>query len=312
MDIWAGILTVYILAAGLFFLGRWAGKFTSKWGTVLAGFLVVLAILALANTFQDSVFLARILPFPNVIVLGRWEPMLAGLLAGLVWRRLSGRAWRRCATVFLLMAAATYFTYHDLWSSRPHCGNSWQDGVCIQMSPASCSAAAAATLLRAYGIDATEAEMARLCFTTDEGTTLHGLFRGLTLKTAGTRWRAEVFSCGLEGLAGMNGAPVLLRVELAVNAVVDPNYEQHWGWVPGVAHTVVLFGFRENDKIEIGDPSVGRERWHVEALRVLWHGHGVRLVRRDGSCAGVSENRRGQRWKYSSTPGIGWSGTKSM
>ena len=312
MDIWVGILLVYALAAGLFFLGRWAGKFMSKWGTVLAGLVVVLAILTFANTFQDSVFLARILPFSNVIVLGRWEPMLAALLAGVVWRRLTGGAWRRSATVLLLMAAAAYFTYHDLWSARPHCGDSWRGGVCVQMSPASCSAAAAATLLRAYGIDATEAEMARLCFTTDEGTTLHGLFRGLKLKTAGTPWRVEVFSRGLEGLAEMNGAPVLLQVELAVNAVVDPNYEQHWGWVPGVAHTVVFFGFRENNKIEIGDTSVGRERWDVEALRVLWHGAGVRLVSRDGSRAGASGDRRGQSWKYSSKPGTGSSGTKSM
>jgi len=42
----------------------------------------------------------------------------------------------------------------------------------------------------------------------------------------------------------------------------------------------IYVGFRENNKIEIGDPAVGREHWDVESLEVLWHGQGIRLVPR--------------------------------
>jgi hypothetical protein len=30
----------------------------------------------------------------------------------------------------------------------------------------------------------------------------------------------------------------------------------------------------------LGDPSVGREQWSLRDLEVLWHGTGLRLVRR--------------------------------
>ena len=48
-----------------------------------------------------------------------------------------------------------------------------------------------------------------------------------------------------------------------------------------MSHTVVFFGFAEDgQKIEIGDPAVGREHWSARDLHVLWHGEGLRLVKR--------------------------------
>jgi hypothetical protein len=55
-----------------------------------------------------------------------------------------------------------------------------------------------------------------------------------------------------------------------------------WGWTPGKRHAVVVFGFLPDGKIEkidMGDPSVGREKWNVESLNTLWNGEGITLTR---------------------------------
>jgi ABC-type bacteriocin/lantibiotic exporter with double-glycine peptidase domain len=48
--------------------------------------------------------------------------------------------------------------------------DNWKDGVCLQSTSASCGVASAATLLASFGIKATEAELARECFTCSSGT----------------------------------------------------------------------------------------------------------------------------------------------
>jgi len=61
-------------------------------------------------------------------------------------------------------------------------------------------------------------------------------------------------------------------------AEVDPRYEANWGWTRGTAHAVVFFGRAEGNLVEMGDPTVGRERWGRESIDVLWTGVGMRLV----------------------------------
>lgn len=165
-------------------------------------------------------------------------------------------------------------------SPMPETNDRWRDGVCLQTSPATCSPAAAATLLRAHGIPATEREMAGLCLTREGGTAAHGLYRGLKLKTAGTPWDVEVIDTDAAGLRAMSPGAAILTVRLDRTPGTDSRYEQLWGWTPGVRHTVVFYRFTGDGKVEMGDPSVGRERWSAKDLGVLWHGEGMRLVRR--------------------------------
>ena len=122
--------------------------------------------------------------------------------------------------------------------------------------------------------------MATLCLTRAAGTSMHGLYRGLKLKTAGTGWDVAAFRGDVEPLRRESG-PVILSVRLDPGPGVDARYERLWGWAPGVTHTVVLFGFRADGKTDVGDPAVGREHWREEDVRVLWHGDGLRLVRRE-------------------------------
>ena len=108
---------------------------------------------------------------------------------------------------------------------------------------------------------------------------MHGLYRGLRLKTDGTPWKVEVFRGDVAALRAWPG-PAILSVRLDRGGGVDPRYERLWGWTPGLNHTVVFYRFRGDGKADVGDPSVGREHWRAEDVRVLWHGDGMRLVSR--------------------------------
>jgi len=173
-----------------------------------------------------------------------------------------------------LLLLCLYQSYGWLLADVPPLDERWKDRVCRQTSDASCSAAAAATMLRANGIEATEAEMARHCLTRAGGTPMLGLYRGLKLKTARTGLTVRALRGDLAALRA-HGGPVILSVRLDPGQWTDPRYERLWGWAPGVAHTVVFFGFDASGEAEIGDPSVGREHWSVRDLEVLWHGQGL-------------------------------------
>ena len=144
-DILLGLAVVLLLCAGLFALGFRLGKRASprvfNVSAVLAVAFVVLHVAAL----RDSLLLARLLPFSNLVVLGNWLPPAASFLAGLAWDRIPKRPWRRCAFILPLLLASLYSGYGRLVGSPPTCGDEWEGGVCIQTSFASCSVACAAT-----------------------------------------------------------------------------------------------------------------------------------------------------------------------
>jgi hypothetical protein len=278
-DLWLAVVVMSAASAALFALGLVLGRRVSARMVAALALGTCGFIVAFVAYLADHLLLARLLPFSNVIVLGDWLPPAVALLAGLAWRRVPGRALRKAALVVPLVALCGVRSYGRIFGEPPPLEDRWKAGVCRQTSHASCSAAAAATLLRAHGIDATEAEMARLCLTRRAGTTMHGLYRGLALKTRGTPWRAEAFRGDVDALR-RDGRRAILSVRLDPGGGVDERYERLWGWTPGVSHTVVFLGFRSDGKTDVGDPAVGREHWRVEDVRVLWHGDGVRLTAR--------------------------------
>jgi hypothetical protein len=167
---------------------------------------------------------------------------------------------------------------HKMWARR----RNGDEVVCLQTRTSTCAPAAAATLLNAYGIPATEQEMAYLCLSTEYGTTLHGLYRGLKIKTAGTEWDVEVFRSDVDRLREFKRPVLLLQLRLPEGTPPDSRYRDEWGWQPGVSHAAVLFEFLPGGLfLRVGDPAVGVERWSLKALEDLWHREGVRLVRRN-------------------------------
>jgi hypothetical protein len=285
MDILAGILLLALLSFLALFAGAKATRRLKKRGANLLVVALVALLVAHSLLFQDSLFFARLFPFPGVVAFGSGQLLLIGLLAGVISAHLSGpRAAQLGVAGGLLLLGLVQASLPFLGAPPTGLAESWSNGVALQSSESSCSAASAATLLRSYGIAATEEEMVPLCLTRSQGTSLLGVYRGLYLKTVGTPWRVEVLSRA--SIADLRRAvaagPVLLSVGLDRLSLrpVDPRYEQDGGWAPGLRHAVVLFRFRPDGKIEMGDPAEGRELWNVNALDVLWRGEGVRLVRR--------------------------------
>jgi hypothetical protein len=230
--------------------------------------------------FLDDLRIARVLPYSSVMVLGNFWPEAAGLFVGFGWRLVPGGRLRKALMLMPMVGVALFKTYapaltHDI----PTLGDRWDHGVCRQTSKESCSAAAAATLLSLHGIVATEQEMAQLCRTTHHGTTMLGLYRGLKLKTAGTRWDVEVFHGSVQQLRGLGG-PFLVSVGLKRGQTdVDPRYGREWGWPVGLKHTVVIVDY-PGPEVEIADPAVGHEHWSSKDLETLFYDEGLRLIKR--------------------------------
>jgi hypothetical protein len=276
-DLLYGIFVIGLLSAillvGVLRVSRSLSRRTSN----LLAILVVALMLVDALFVRDSILLTRLLPLSNLIVLGNGAPLLGSALAGLLWHRIPGPTFHRAVVIGALVAACLVAVYHPILCDTPKLADRWDRGVCLQTSPSSCSAAAAATFLTRYGIKTTEREMAMLCLTSDKGTSMHGLWRGLRLKTAGKGYDVYMFSNGtIDDLRGIG--PVILSVELKADAKVDPRYQRAWGWIPGVPHTVVVLDFPLPGQVRIADPATGRETWSVEDLRVLWHGVGARFI----------------------------------
>lgn len=280
-DILIAIGVIAAISALLFTASLQFARRAPTWASNLVAIGTFVALVLYIRFLWDDVLLARLLPFSSLIVLGNWFSFAAAIVGGVAWQRVPGGKLRKSLYVVGFAGVATYAVARPFLGSTPQCENLWDGDICLQTTDDTCSAACAATLLKAAGIEATEQELAQLCFTRDGGTTWQGLYRGMMLKTAGTPWTVEVFSGDFDALRTRPG-PLILAVGLPENVPVDPVYTEQYGWLPGEWHSVLLFRFLPDDRVEMAEPTpgVGREQWTVDDLRVLWRGRGLRLVRR--------------------------------
>jgi hypothetical protein len=285
-DIALGLLIIGVVS-GVGFLGGWL--LARRLGVASYRLLVlaiVAATVAFALFFHGRLVMARLLPVSYVIVVGNWIVLGAAALGGAVAGRGAIPAWRRAASAGCLLVVGLFSLVQPLLARQPASDERWTvDGVLLQSNDASCGACAAAMLLRHYGVEVGEAEMMRLSFTGRSGTPTLGAYRGLKLKSEGTPVDAVAFASTVEELLAADRWPALLLVHLEEGADADPRYQEEWGWTPGLRHAVVVFGRAGEDRIDVGDPSVGREQWTLDDLKLLWHGEGMRLEGR--SWAGV-------------------------
>jgi hypothetical protein len=275
-DIWAGLAIMGLLDVALATLalklrvGRRALLALAA-GTVAAIGLFVIFLL-------DDLRMAWLLPFSNLVVVGNWLPPLACFLAGLAWRLTPRPTWRRCLTVAPLVAICLWKSYGWFLQPLPQTEDNWQDGVCLQTTQSTCSAASAATILTHCGVQTSESEMALLCMTRRWGTSTWGVYRGLKLKACGTRCRVRVFSGSPDDLLRRN-QPALLIVGIRRGRVPeDPRYTHEWGWMPGVFHAVCFLQSKPDGTVLMADPAVGLDYWSREDLEVLWINVGLRMA----------------------------------
>ena len=277
-DIWVGLAVMVVLSAALFTLAlklrvKRRVHFGLACGTVAAIILFVLFLL-------DSVRMAWILPFSNLVVVGNWLPPLACFLAGLAWRLIPGQWWRRSLTVVPLIVICLWKSWGRYFEAAPAVGDHWKDRICMQTAESTCSAASAATLLAHYGIETREAEMVRLCMTRQWGTSMWGVYRGLRLRTGGTPYRVKVVTASVDSLLKSSETALLIVGIRRGRVPDDSRYTEDWGWTPGTFHAVCFLRPGEDDLVIMADPSVGPDHWSRENLNVLWTGVALRLVPR--------------------------------
>lgn len=291
-DLYLGIAIQFVLMGASFGLSWWLMRRAStRWCDLLAS-LTVIGIAVYARWFWEHSFMATLLPFSNLIIVSNWFPLASGFLAGLVWQRIRdtpehipllpmfgkfrGSPRRLFATAVLSIAGMGTLAA-PLLGRPPECGNDWDGDLCYQTSPATCSAAAAATLLQYHGLYASEGEMAELCLTR-RGTNWKGLYRGLSLKAAAIAHRVKVLDMSVDELVDVFTHPCILQCELRIDDDdASAKYEVE-GWIRGQPHSVVLLEIHRGRFI-IFDPSVGVEvEWDREAMSTLWHGQALQIV----------------------------------
>lgn len=274
-DLAIGIAALAFLSAGLFWVGLAAARRTRAPITGLVAASTLALMLVYGFTLLGTLTMAWLLPVSNVIVVGNWLPLGAGVLMGILAGQRAIPAWRRGVFVALLASVAWYPVAADLLAPGPPPGRPrFFQGVCLQTTTASCSACSATALLMEHQIPATEAEMMKLCLTRRTGTPELGLYRGLKLKTANTDWDVEVLRTDLAVLRDTNSCPAILLIE------VDSE-DGRVGWkLRSVNHTIVVYGFTKLGSAEIADPGSGRERLSFDCLRERFRGSALRLVPR--------------------------------
>jgi hypothetical protein len=281
-DLYLACLAITAVAVGLFLLTLFGiRKLSARLCDGVALVVVAVLFFYIFELWYD-VRVSDWFPTSSLIILSNWLPILAAVLAAVVWRRAEGSKPRQWIYAGGLLVSGGYAMVHPLLGSPPECGERWDRlGTCLQTTDNTCSPACAATLLKHYGIATTEREMAELCLTR-EGTSWQGLYRGLKLKTAGTRYDVEVRRCSSGTLRQLAGEPMILSVGLEAGSTVDREFTREFGWEPGVNHSVVLVGFSSTGNAIIADPSqeLCREHWDRETLDTLWRGYAFRLVER--------------------------------
>lgn len=308
-DIRLAIGLIAFLSIGLFLLTLRLLRGRPIWLHDVVAVVTVLLIAVYVKTIWGQLWIVQWIPLPSVLVLSNWFPPLLAILAAATWLRLDPMhpglesrvapddtqdEWifgvdrrgflRRLPVMAALVGAAVYSVLHFIPTEPPVCGSKWARPIpplrlpiCVQTTKYTCSAAAAATLLRSLGYESSEQEMATLCLT-KSGTTWLGLYHGLSVKLFRTGYQVKFFEGGLPDLPSLaTGRPVLLCCQLdAESAQNAPEYVYTDGWIPGTAHTVVYLG-RFQGKHVIGDPSVGYEVWDDADLQILWTGQGLKI-----------------------------------
>ena len=283
-DLYVAAAVQLALAAAALMGGRAVVKNTSLWTT---GFAVLLAVAALGAYLQwgrATGWWTHLFPVSAAIVYANPSPVLAAFLAGVVSGLQRVPRWRRVPLVAVMVSVGGYETAHLFSITPPPVRIVFTDRVARQTDQSTCSPAAAATLLRAVKVpgarDVTEADMVRPCLTDPRGTPLLGLYRGLKLATAGSNFEPVFHDLTPAQLANRPDLlPAIISVKLTPEADFrEPLYRARWGWLLNVTHSVVVFRFSGDGRVEIGDPATGREIWNTRALEDLWVGDVLSLI----------------------------------
>ncbi len=247
-------IPVLLLALGLFAGGEFLCKKLP--GRRRKLFLLCASILCAApgslmalyylHLFGDTAWFYRFRAFPFSELTAAAAGFPAGVLAGFVAKR---KEYRRLLILALVLGLAVpYVKMLQRPVQKSGWPDQWQDGVCLQTTPSTCGPASAATILKQFGIDATEREIARECFSSAGGTENWYLARMFHRRGFEVRYRiTEGFPPGLP-------LPAIAGVRLG----------------NGVGHFIPILEER-GGVIVTGDPLTGRREYPADKIAEVFH-----------------------------------------
>ncbi len=174
----------------------------------------------------------------------------------------SPTASMRRLTGVLVLVIALYFVRFGRWMVTPPPTNLGAtilspDGVCMQSTDYTCVAASMVTLLHAWGITATETEMARLSRTDTSGTTDIRALAGLQHKLNGSNLAAHYDAFAYDDL---------MRTPMPCIASID------WGYTAN--HMVAIMKITEKE-VTLGDPLESIKQIPKSEFLRKWNGRAI-------------------------------------
>ncbi|MFA5793610.1 MAG: cysteine peptidase family C39 domain-containing protein [Candidatus Brocadiia bacterium] len=257
------ILLIILSVAGFYIGWRYVGPSKSRWATAGAAMseivillylvfryypeyeyrLIPLAIYPLAEVVSFIPFAMLFFGFTIRRANTRWLPMELAVIAGLVF-------------IYGLYRVEWLYPGQDI---RPASFRVTKDGVCMQSTGYTCGAASAVTLLKWWGIEATEAEMAYLSHTRKRlGIEMVQLTRAVAYKALAKGLTTDIREMSWETLQRL-GVPCIVDVK----------------WMPPFIDHVVVVMKVAGDKVTIADPLSGTNYWTKDEFLDKWRGAGI-------------------------------------
>lgn len=246
------LIPTLILALVLFWVGEWWARRCSnpvtKRCALLGGFALsipgILFALYYLHVFGEATWFYEFRAFPCSELTASGAGLFAGTIMGCL---------ARCPRLVRVIGAGSVISLLCLGIALPHLkpilspvptsefSNHWTQGVCLQSTGSSCGPASTATILKVFGMEVTEAQLAKECFTYSGGTENWFLARALFKRGLKVRYRLEKrfpSDLHLPAIAGVN---------------------------VGCGHFIPILSETETTYIT-GDPLVGRREYPKKAI----------------------------------------------
>jgi|GEM_PF-1179343 len=224
-------------------------------------------------------------PGGNAVLQSNATPILILFATGLAWTipstSQSSRRFR-----FAVMAGLSVLFFFSPWlrpQMRPVVSDEqarFNQGVCLQSHSATCAAAAAATLLSYHGMPIAEHDMIRHCLTSRDGTEPLGLYRGLSVGTAGRRFTPMLASKHSLNWQALGQYPLIALVSFRDDEQLNSTPYRRLLGRQGDGHAIVVFGQKSNGDFLIGDPATGRTIWDQATFQRRFFGAAIFLAKR--------------------------------
>lgn len=275
-----------ILLCGL--ITRRLAKEKARWF-----FITIALLIGLGGHYciQKPHLITRILPYRDIIFYTNPYIYAIIIFAAATSRfGLTPKRKKRILTLLAILFLFALYPYHYFYLPPAEINTptlSDKNGICIQTSQDTCSAAAAVTLLRLYQIETTEAQIARLALTKKErGTRRLGLYRAFKTIAHALRLdlNIQIEQISTQAIITRN-IPAIVTAGIrkatpnAPHTPAEQRLTQERGWIPGAFHDIVYLGRvpAPSDQIWIADPVNGRESLSFSDLHLLHTGYVIYL-----------------------------------